>query len=163
MPQVHSVTHLHSHSCVLPGSLALAGAACYGCLGEPGARLFNRWGDYHDWHGSTNLIRVLYKARHNFRFSGTCTIVKGPGGYSCAYFVRSFFPGFPYLVIVFCYVKIIRSVKATRRISHIIQNSVKSRKKPEEQRNRETTIISNRQISYFKTDDKDLQQTSKEG
>ena len=96
-------------------------------------------------------------------FSGTCTIIKGPGGDSCAYFVRSFFPGFPYFVIVFCYVKIIRSVKATRRISHIIQNSVKSRKKTGEQSSRETTRMTNKQILYFKTDDKDLQQTTIKG
>ena len=159
MPQVHSVTHLHPHSCVLLGSLALAGAACHGCLGEPGAVTFYRYHRVrdHNWLGKTNM--TLY----NLIFSGTCTIIKGPGGDSCAYFVRSFFPGFPYFVIVFCYVKIIRSVKATRRISHIIQNSVKFRRRTGEQSSRETTRRTNRQILYFKTDDKDLQQTTIKG
>ena len=163
MPQVHSVTHLYPHRCVLLGSLAPVGAACHGCLGEPGAVTFHRWGydrvRDHNCHGRTNMTRPLY----NLIFSGTCTIIKGPGGDSCAYFVRSFFPGFPYFVIVFCYVKIIKSVKATRRISHIIQNSVKGRKRTGEQSSRETTRRTNRQILYFKTDDKDLQQTTIKG
>jgi hypothetical protein len=41
--------------------------------------------------------------------------VDGVGGQSCAYFIRSFFPVFPYLVITFCYVMIIRKIKESRK------------------------------------------------
>ena len=50
-----------------------------------------------------------------FAYSGTCTLIEGPGGNSSAYFIRIFFAGFPHLVILFCYVMIIRKVKESRR------------------------------------------------
>ena len=55
------------------------------------------------------------KTYFNFCTIGTCTIVDGAGGQSCAYFIRSFFPVFPYLVITFSYVMIIRKFREIRK------------------------------------------------
>ena len=49
-----------------------------------------------------------------FFILGTCTILSGPGGKSSAIFIHIFGPGFPYLVIIFCYIMIIRKLKKSR-------------------------------------------------
>jgi hypothetical protein len=45
---------------------------------------------------------------------GTCTIISGPGGNSASVFIHIFGPGFPYFVIIFCYIMIIWKLKQSR-------------------------------------------------
>ena len=80
-----------------------------------------------------------------FVYSGTCTLIEGPGGNSSAYFIRIFFAGFPHLVILFCYVMIIRKVKESRREA-LLRSSARSRSREQASEDSLTT----RQINYFK-------------
>ena len=80
-----------------------------------------------------------------FAYSGTCTLIEGPGGNSSAYFIRIFFAGFPHLVILFCYVMIIRKVKESRREA-LLRSSARSRSREPASEDSLTT----RQINYFK-------------
>eukprot|EP00092_Neocalanus_flemingeri_P002327 GFUD01002487.1.p1 GENE.GFUD01002487.1~~GFUD01002487.1.p1 ORF type:complete len:481 (-),score=100.37 GFUD01002487.1:359-1651(-) len=47
--------------------------------------------------------------------TGTCTILDGANGdKSSAYFIRAFFPAFPFTIIIICYILIIKKVKEIR-------------------------------------------------
>ena len=73
---------------------------------------FEVWGEF-GWIEMTGF-NLFYQLKYKSRMIDTCTIKTG----SFSYFYRSFTPLLPYIIITFCYTRIIMTVKKIQKTVH---------------------------------------------